>query len=127
MKFRWAVTTVALGLLTVCGNAQQNPPAPDNTKINQGDQNPGQPTADQGKNNANDRDIMQKIRKSVMDEKSLSSYAHNVKIIAQNGKVTLRGPVRSEDEKQTIQQKAADVVGADNVANELTIKPARTQ
>ena len=120
---RWAATTIAIGLLTICGGAQQTPPAADNTKVNQADRNSAQPTADQGKNNANDREIMQKIRKAVMDDKSLSSYAHNVKIISQNGKVTLKGPVRSADERQSIEQKAADVAGAGNVTNEITIVP----
>ena len=69
---------------------------------------------------------MQKIRRAVVEDKSLSTYAHNVKIIAQDGKVTLKGPVRSEDEKQAIEQKAKDVAGADNVVNEITIKPGKT-
>ena len=58
-----------------------------------------------------------------MDDKSLSSYAHNVKIISQNGKVTLKGPVRSADERQSIEQKATDVAGVGNVTNEITIMP----
>ena len=120
---RWVATSVAIGVLTICGGAQQTPPAADNTKVNQRDRSAGEPTADQGKNNANDREIMQKIRKAVMDDKSLSSYAHNVKIISQNGKVTLKGPVRSADEKQSIEQKAADVAGAGNVTNQITIVP----
>jgi hyperosmotically inducible periplasmic protein len=120
---RWVATSIAIGVLTVCGGAQQTPPAADNTKVNQRDRSAGEPTADQGKNNANDREIMQKIRKAVMDDKSLSSYAHNVKIISQNGKVTLKGPVRSADEKQSIEQKAADVAGAGNVTNQITIVP----
>jgi hyperosmotically inducible protein len=119
---RWVATTIAIGLLTICGGAQQVPPAADNTKVNQRDKSSGEPTADQGKNNANDREIMQKIRKAVMDDKSLSTYAHNVKIISQDGKVTLKGPVRSAEEKQTIEQKAAGVAGAGNVTNEITIK-----
>jgi osmotically-inducible protein OsmY len=68
---------------------------------------------------------MQKIRKAVMDEKSLSTYAHNVKIISQDGKVTLKGPVRSAEEKETIAQKAVEVAGAGNVTNDLTVKPAK--
>ena len=70
---------------------------------------------------------MQKIRKSVVDDKSLSSYAHNVKIIARGGKVTLKGPVRSEDEKRSIEEKAADVAGSGNVTSEITIKAARAK
>ena len=52
----------------------------------------GKPTADQQKNNASDLAITQKIRKAIHDDKDLSTYAHHIKIIAQNGKVTLRGP-----------------------------------
>lgn len=73
-----------------------------------------------------DREIMQKIRRAVVEDKSLSTYAHNVKIVAQNGKVTLKGPVRSEEEKKAIEQKAIEVAGAGNVVNELTIKAARS-
>jgi osmotically-inducible protein OsmY len=102
-------------------------PAADNTKTNKGDQSKGVVTADQAKNNASDRDTMQKIRKSLMDDKSLSTYAHNVKVIAQNGKVTLKGPVRSNEEKRTVAQKAAEIAGSGNVVDELTIKPGKTK
>jgi hyperosmotically inducible periplasmic protein len=106
-------------------SAQQSP-APDNTRVNQQDRSAGQPTADQGKNNLSDRDIMQKVRRSVMDDKSLSTYAHNVKIISQNGRVTLKGPVRSDEEKQTVERKAREVAGEGNVDNQLTVKPKKT-
>jgi len=97
------------------------PPA-DNTKVNQRDGSKTAITADQAKNNGSDREAMQKIRKSLMDDSSLSTYAHNVKVIAQNGKVTLKGPVRSEEEKRTVLQKAEDVAGRGNVVNEITIR-----
>ena len=84
-------------------------------------------TADQAKNNISDREIMQKIRKALIDDKSLSTYAHNVKIIAQNGKVTLKGPVRSAEEKETVEKTAKDVAGGENVTSELTIKAARAK
>lgn len=58
-----------------------------------------------------------------MKDESLSTYAHNVKIISQNGIVTLKGPVRSEDEKSAIQAKAVEVVGKDKVTNQLEVKP----
>ena len=111
----------------LCAAPQDKPPASDNTKVNQRDRSATEPTADQAKNNLTDRDLMQKIRQSVMDDKSLSTYAHNVKIIAQNGKVTLKGPVRSSDEKQTIEQKATEVAGSGNVVDEMTIKPDRNK
>ena len=65
---------------------------PDNTAINKRDQSPSEATADQQKMNTADRALTAKIRKSVMADKSLSTYAHNVKIISQNGTVTLKGP-----------------------------------
>src|ERR1022692_4140153 len=82
-------------------------------------------SADQAKNNLSDGDIMQQIRKPVMADKSLSTYAHNVKIISQHGQVTLKGPVRSDEEKRTIGEKATEVAGSGNVNNQITIKPAR--
>ena len=96
--------------------------APDNIKTNK-DQS--QPTADQQKMNASDRTITQQIRKAIHDDTTLSTYAHNVKIITQNGKVTLRGPVRSDDEKANIEAKAVTVAGKDNVTDQLTIAPAK--
>jgi hyperosmotically inducible protein len=96
--------------------------APDNTKKNK-DQ--AKPTADQQKTNPSDRAITQKIRKAVHDDTSLSSYAHNIKIITQDGKVTLRGPVRSEEEKNNVQLKAAAVVKDENVTNQLEVTPAK--
>jgi osmotically-inducible protein OsmY len=98
--------------------------APDNTKVNKRDRNTAEATADQAKENQSDREMMQEIRKAVIGDKSLSTYAHNVKIIAQNGKVTLKGPVRSEEEKNAIEAKAVGVAGQGNVTNQLTVKGA---
>jgi hyperosmotically inducible protein len=97
--------------------------APDNTKVNDRDKSKSEPTADQQKNDKSDQDITQQIRKSVLSDKSLSTYAHNVKIISQNGMVTLKGPVRSADEKAAVESKAAAVVGDDKVTSELEVKP----
>jgi osmotically-inducible protein OsmY len=109
---------------SVSAAPQSPPPAADNTKTNEANRTSG-PTAGQAKDNPSDREIMQKIRKSVMDDKSLSTYGHNVKIIAQHGHVTLKGPVRSEEEKRVIEEKATEVAGSGNVDNQITIKPAR--
>jgi hyperosmotically inducible periplasmic protein len=99
--------------------------APDNTKVNERDKNKSEPTADQQKDNRSDRDITQQIRQSVMNDKSLSTYAHNVKIISQNGMVTLKGPVRSDDEKRVVEAKAAAIVGQDKVTSQLEVKPKK--
>jgi osmotically-inducible protein OsmY len=100
-------------------------PAADNTKVNQQDRNKDSVTADQQKENASDRDLTQRIRRSVMDDKALSTYAHNVKIIAQDGHITLKGPVRTENEKTTIEAKATEVAGAGHVSNQITIAPEK--
>ncbi len=98
-------------------------PAADNTKVNERDRSTAEATADQQKENRSDRDITRDIRRSITQDKSLSSYAHNVKIISQNGMVTLKGPVRSEDEKMAIEARAAAVVGKDKVTSQLEVKP----
>lgn len=94
----------------------------DNTGINKRDTSP-RITADQQGQTKEDREITQKIRQAVDDEKSLSTYAHNVKIITLDGMVTLRGPVRSEDEKRTIEEKAAQIAGKDKIKNEIEVAP----
>ena len=96
----------------------QNPTAPDNSARNK-DQGT---TADQQSHSPSDRDTTQKIRKSLVADKSLSTYGHNVKVICQNGSVTLRGPVHSDDEKRAIEGHAADVVGHDHVNSQLEVK-----
>jgi hypothetical protein len=99
----------------------------DNTKVNTQDRAPGAVTADQQKENAGDRDLTRKIRQSLMKDKGLSSYAHNVKVIAQDGQVTLKGPVRSDDERRTVEAKAIEVAGAGHVTNEMSVAPVRSK
>jgi hyperosmotically inducible protein len=101
-------------MLTQARSLQQ----PDNTGANKQQAT----TADQQKETAEDRELAQKIRKSIVGDKSLSTYGHNVKVIVRNGVVTLKGPVQSQDEKNNIGAKAADVAGADKVQNQLTVK-----
>jgi hyperosmotically inducible protein len=82
----------------------------------------GAATADQQKETPADRMLAKKIRHAIVSDSSLSTYAHNVKVIVRNGTVTLKGPVRSDDEKNAVAAKAAEIAGADKVANELTVK-----
>jgi len=110
---------ILAGAVTLPGNlvfAQDH--APDNTAVNR----QAQPTADQAHNNMSDRQMMSHIRREVVADKSLSTYGHNVKIIAKNGKVTLRGPVHSDDEKRAIEEHARKYAGDGNVDNQLTVK-----
>ena len=100
--------------------------APDNTKMNKGDAEKGAITADQQKMNPADRELTRKIRASITDDKSLSTYAHNIKIVTQDGKVTLKGPVRTEQEKADVEAKAAAVAGATNVTSQIQVAPPKS-
>jgi hyperosmotically inducible periplasmic protein len=117
--------TLFLSASLIAGAPQQDQqPAPDNSKTNQGDASKGATTAQQQKMDPADRNITKQIRSSIYKDKSLSTYAHNIKIVTEDGKVTLKGPVRTADEKAGIEAKAVAVVGADNVTNQLEVAPA---
>ena len=99
----------------------QTSAAPDNSAVNVRDRNDQTKTAgDQAENEA-DRTISQNIRKELSADDSLSTNGKNVKIITADGKVTLRGPVKSDAEKSAIASKAQQVAGVKNVDNQLEI------
>jgi hyperosmotically inducible periplasmic protein len=114
----------AFSLAAAPAHAQQSDSQaqPDNTAQNKGDNQKGAMTADNQKETAADRELAKKIRKSIAGDSSLSTYAHNVKVIVRGGMVTLKGPVNSDDEKNAVGAKANDIAGADKVQNELTVK-----
>jgi hyperosmotically inducible periplasmic protein len=117
------IFSATLGANPIRQSGQQ--PAPDNSRTNRGDANQGATTADQQKMNPADRETSRQIRSAIVKDKTLSTYSHNIKIITQNGKVTLKGPVRSDDEKANIEAKAGAIAGPDNVTDLLTVAPAK--
>jgi hyperosmotically inducible periplasmic protein len=129
MKKKSLSSALLLAISLLAGNAAiakvphdpQQQPAPDNTKANKD----SSPTADQQSSDPADREITKKIRKAIHQDTSISTYAHNIKVITQGGKVTLKGPVRSEEEKASIASKAETVAGAGNVTNQLEVVPAK--
>jgi hyperosmotically inducible periplasmic protein len=94
----------------------------DNTEVNVRDRTDDVKTPIDQNENQKDIDITANIRKRVVDTK-MSVNAQNVKIITQDGKVTLRGPVKSEEEKAQIEKMAHEVAGAANVDNQLEVQP----
>lgn len=125
MKHSKAVLTILFCSVAVIGYGQTPETAtrPDNTKVNKRDRNAGEATADQQKMNATDQELTRNIRRSIMADKSLSTYAHNIKIISQNGSVTLKGPVRSVEEKKSVVAKAVAAAGsADKVIVQVSVK-----
>ena len=115
---RGILALIVLGGIAIAqqDNSQQVPA--DNTKVNQHDRNQSEATADQ-------RELARQIRRAVVNDKSLSTDAHSVKIIAQNGSVTLKGAVKSDEEKQAIESKATELAGAGKVTNELHVGPSK--
>jgi len=113
-------------ILTVSPSAfgqDQSAPSPSTAPDNSANNKHHKTTADQQTNAAGDRDLTAQIRKSIIADKTLSLYAHNVKIITINGMVTLKGPVKSDAEKQTIADLAAKATGgADKVTDKITVK-----
>jgi hyperosmotically inducible periplasmic protein len=94
---------------------------PDNSGRNVRDRNDQNKTAGDQSENEADRTITQNIRQAVTADDSLSTNAKNVKIITNDGTVTLRGPVKSEKEKAEIEAKAKQVAGVKRVDNQLEV------
>ena len=78
-------------------------------------------TADKQSNSKSDVEITRQIRRSITKDGSLSTNAHNVKIITNGGVVTLRGPVASAEEKAIVGKKAEKINGVSKVDNQLEI------
>jgi hyperosmotically inducible protein len=114
-----------LGAPVLAQTAPASSVAPDNTKSNRVNPSDHDATADKQRNDATDVDLAQRIRKSIMADSSLSTYGHNVKIVAVNGTVTLNGVVRTAEEKAQISKKATAIAGAGHVVDDLKLAPSK--
>lgn len=110
---------LSIGIAGAGATVQDQNSKPDNSAQNK---NQGQ-TAQSQSSAASDRELTAKVRKAIVADKDLSTYAHNIKIITQNGTVTLKGPVKSDEEKQKIESDAAGVVSQSSIVNQLTVTP----
>ena len=106
---------------SVAAQRSAPPPPQDNTKVNK----QGGTTADQQSQDKADLDLVKKIRQAIVKDKTLSTNAHNCKVITRDGTVTLRGPVKSAKEKADIGEIATKIAGAGKVTNVLTIAPPK--
>ena len=111
-----------LSIAAVAPSFAQQPPAPDNTKVNTRDRSPAEPTADKQSNSRSDVAITRDIRRAIVNDKGLSTAAHNIKIITQHGQVTVKGPVANDAEKQAVEAKATEIAGAGHVKSEVSVK-----
>jgi hyperosmotically inducible protein len=116
------LSSALVGMSAVTKAQDPKPTAPDNSAVNVRDRAPEAVTADQQSNSKDDVALTTDIRRAVVKDQSLSMMAHNVKIVSVNGKVILRGPVKTEEEKTAIASKAQAIAGAGNVDNQLEVK-----
>ena len=116
------LSSALLGLGTITMAQDAKPVAPDNSAVNVRDRAPDAMTAGQQSNAKSDVELTREIRRAVVKDDSLSMLAHNVKIVTDNGAVTLRGPVKTEQEKVTIASKAQAIAGANKVDDQLEVK-----
>lgn len=122
MNRQLVMLLIVLGLCG-CNRTSVEPSAkePDNSGVNARDRDANAKTPlDQNENQA-DVEITASIRRQIRDKK-MSVNADNAKVITQDGKVTLRGPVKSEEEKKQIEEIAKAVAGAGNVGNHLEVE-----
>lgn len=94
---------------------------PTNTKVNKRDRDDANPTADDQNLSESDRKLLQAVRRAVTKDDAISITGHNVKILAKDGVVTLRGPVKDESEKSRIADLATKTAGVTKVDNQLKI------
>jgi len=111
-----------LGLGTIAMAQDSAARAPDNSAVNVRDRAPDAMTADKQSNAKSDVELTREIRRAVVKDDSLSMLAHNVKIVAANGSIILRGPVKTEQEKVAIASKAEQIAGPNKVDNQLEVK-----
>lgn len=104
--------------------ADEKKPAADNTGKNERDRSGESKTLGDQSNTPEDLKITQAIRQAVVKDDSLTMTAKNVKIITAGGRVTLRGPVKSAEEKMKIEALAKAAAGETKVDNQLEVKAA---
>lgn len=97
-------------------------PRVDNTNINERDKGGATKTPQDQTNRAQDRQLLAAVRRAIIADKSLSTMAHNVKVLVEGGAVTLRGPVKSAEEKAKVESLAKQVKGITTTDNQLDVK-----
>jgi hyperosmotically inducible periplasmic protein len=95
---------------------------PDNTKTNERDRSGETNTSGDQSNSSADLKVTQAIRQALMKDSELSTTAKNIKIITANGQVTLRGPVKTAQEKAKVDQIARSAAGGAQVDDQLDVK-----
>jgi hypothetical protein len=131
LRFTTLVVLTAASATSFVASAQQSPssvgapvssPAADNTKMNMRDRADMAVTPMDQSNDPADIKLLAAVRRVIVDDISLSTKAHNVKVMVANGVVTLRGPVDNTKEKAKVAALVTGVSGVTSVDNQLDIK-----
>ena len=109
----------AFSLAALAGNEKTKS---DNTAVNERDRSGETKTSGDQSNSPADLKTTQAIRQALMKDGELSTTAKNIKVITANGHVTLRGPVKTAQEKAKIDQLAKSAAGGAKINNELDVK-----
>ena len=119
---RTLLVLTCLSTVTLAAMAADDKTKPDNTAINERDRSRETQTSGDQSNSSADLKITQAIRQVLMNDSELSTTAKNVKIITNNGQVTLRGPVKTAQEKAKIDQLAKSAAGGAKIDDQLEVK-----
>jgi hyperosmotically inducible periplasmic protein len=123
---RTLLALACLSALSLAALADDNEKTkPDNTATNERDRSSETKTSGDQSNNSADLKITQAIRQALMKDRELSTTAKNIKVITANGQVTLRGPVKSAQEKAKIDQIAKSAAGGAKIDNQLDVKGSK--
>jgi osmotically-inducible protein OsmY len=112
MKHFMAKSVLALGATSVMLLAQSSPPAASDPQSSQATP-------------ASDTQTAAKVRQAIEQDQTAGSAAHNVRVTAKNGMVTLRGKVTSEQEKDAVVSDAKKIAGDANVKDEITVSKSK--
>ena len=109
---------IAFSLAALAGNEKTKP---DNTAVNERDRSGETKTSGDQSNSSADLKTTRAIRQALMKDGELSTTAKNIKVITANGHVTLRGPVKTAQEKAKIGQLAKSAAGGAQIDNQLDV------
>ena len=115
----------SLSVISLAALADNEKTKPDNTAINERDRSSETKTSGDQSNSSADLKTTQAIRQALMKDGELSTTAKNIKVITANGHVTLRGPVKTAQEKSKIDQLAKSAAGGAQIDNQLDVKGSK--
>lgn len=110
-----------LSTVSLAAMADDDKTKPDNTAINERDRSNDTQTSGDQSNSSADLKITQAIRQALMKDGELSTSAKNIKVITENGQVTLRGPVKTAQEKAKVDQLAKSAAGGAPIVDQLDV------